>query len=1856
MGLDLEPIARGPVTPGAPPLDVEIIVPALDERSTTNALPVGNSLAAGNQGELPPGWWEQNVVNPTVRGYQQSKANLGNFLAAERADWVNRMTEGEYQRRFGRPVDLGQAPDFPLDPGKARATIDRLVAGELQPRPIPTNPSLWASTPLEERLARVPGFSQPAEMAMRAQDVAAAIPSSPALQEWQQADGGWATLQALLHNPVSLPVNLMAESAAPSAVALSLGALGSTLGPAGTAAGVGAGSFSVEAISRYTEAIQAANGGRMPATPEDLAKLLADHPQIYALARDKAARKGLGVAAFDALSAGLAGRFVAASRGLRPAVTAAAKEVGLQAVTGMTGEAAGETWADDPLNLRDILAEGIAEIPGGIGEGAVNWRHQPGPVAETTPTGGRGAPSAINLPPVAQPNVAISPESDFIYPPAPAEPQISQPAPPPAGVREQRPTGRPATGTPVQLPAEADLRLEAPIIPLPSSGRSLSTAVEVPAQTPAPPPGLRDIRSESTPPIGAPVQLPADADLVRPPPPALPAPVEIAVPRLLPEEGPAQTPPSAPSLPEPRPLFNPVLGTAVELPTAAQIAPPVPSPTVGEVSVPQLDLTPLLDLQAIAPELATTAAPEVAVDVRIPGRPPGVDLPGSLREPEVNPIPGAPGTGTAMPLMRPDLRQAAADPGLPMVPNDSGTTAPETAPSRRWDEAIRAIEEVQNALRGKAFADPFGLTAALDMGLTVARAALRAGQSIEGAIRQAVAAMRQQHPSLTVSDADLSDRLAAAISPDDLPIRQRAEKLLARADLPEATRQAVEAVKGYDRINTAEQEAVAREIIRGIGGPENVVAHWDQLRGEMSPVLQVPLWSQTLDQLIGLELAARRAGDTQVADRYGDAAAQWAAARVPETTTQAQALRMLGAIGQQTPAGWEFYAHRLVAKAREITGRDVAPTARVVADQFRAINQAGVEALPGDEQIQVGARQTVDETIHQSPATRTAIEDEVADSFGPTVGPIVRRTMRGETPNTLAIQLEFELGLSAMEAEGMAKQLREQWTLRLAALRKSLPQRIAAARRNPSPPNTAGALDRAIAAELSRLKLNLGQLVRQHFTVARQAGETLAQSLTARLGVPPELAQQFGRLVEDRFAAMVQTKKAAVLNQLTGKAKALRKKSAAERLIEFSNLGGFDDAAWNEQVMSALRLPQLSREARTEIRRRATALQALPPDSLQRQTAQRELTDFIARSIGVNPWDLGWSVWYAHILSGPETHARNLIGNVMSLTGSLAAATHGNPLALPRLLAGAFRGAGIGWREAKEIMRAGTGANLHKFTESGSLLENIQPGQFVGSGYLRALRYVGRALSAGDALAFFPAQEAKAAMLAHTLARKSGARGKGLEIQVRQLLGQVDAQGRDRQAQRTAQLAREAADMQAVGIIPAAAWYARREQQLIDAARPEELRSAARDFALRATYNNQPYGLLGVVAGMINSATRYAEQAARKQPGAKIPALAAVAMRRIAIPFTTISANVINEQINYTPWAFARLALAYMPGPGRGTVNGEPITRDLALDLASKGALGTLLLGSLAAAAAANLADDDGENFQVFGGGPVDKSKRDALRQAGWIPYSVRVKGQYFAFRDSPAALGLSVLGNYLDASRWSGPFRQADMLNRVAYSLRLIAPAMVQQSFLDGLATLVDAVDQPGSPRKAGDRAIGVLGRGVASAAVPNILRQIDRWMDPTKVDQTTITGGLLASVPFARRALAPALNALGEPITPDRLAAFTSSARENLWRDLARRGIYPSPPEQGEMTADEYYQLVQLRGQLLRPRLAKAMPRLESVTAARAQAIATQMGRAATVEARAKLGRHTLPRSKFQSHPHSSLAGPDNDLGIPTFGPFVD
>lgn len=203
-----------------------------------------------------------------------------------------------------------------------------------------------------------------------------------ALEALSAEDGDWGSkFQTLFSNPQLIP-QIITQSLPASVPSIAGGlaggaAGGAAAGPAGgVVGGVGgaaAGSFMSEFLMSVNDAIL-----ENPAIDSEaqLQELL-QNDEFMGRVKDHAIKRGMGVAAFDAISFGIAGRVFnpvakATSKVAAPAVSrgaGAAAEVGTQAVTGASGEAAAQVLSEGEIaRPGEVLLEGVAEVGTGVPE------------------------------------------------------------------------------------------------------------------------------------------------------------------------------------------------------------------------------------------------------------------------------------------------------------------------------------------------------------------------------------------------------------------------------------------------------------------------------------------------------------------------------------------------------------------------------------------------------------------------------------------------------------------------------------------------------------------------------------------------------------------------------------------------------------------------------------------------------------------------------------------------------------------------------------------------------------------------------------------------------------------------------------------------------------------------------------------------------------------------------------------------------------------------------------------------------------------------------------------------------------------------------------------------------------------------------------------------------------------------------------------------------------------------------------------------------------------------------------------------------------------------------------------------
>jgi hypothetical protein len=251
--------------------------------------------------------------------------------------------------------------------------------------------------------------------------------------------------KAFLQNPTATLASI-GEGVGGSAASIGAGiagGVGGTLaaGPLGGAAGLVGGTFSAGLMNEASSSMMNyfERNGVDTSNPEQLTAAFAD-PELKMGAYEYGIKRGVPIAVLDAVSAGLGGKLMAGAKGMASAATRGAGEFAIQGGLGAGGEAVAQNVAGDKYDPGAILLEGLAEVPGSVGEislGTYNARN-------------RTAPSPTTPPPVPLPD-------EELYAEEPASPTLPDTAPAAAPA----PRAEPILDSGEYTPADAGIQLPA---------------------------------------------------------------------------------------------------------------------------------------------------------------------------------------------------------------------------------------------------------------------------------------------------------------------------------------------------------------------------------------------------------------------------------------------------------------------------------------------------------------------------------------------------------------------------------------------------------------------------------------------------------------------------------------------------------------------------------------------------------------------------------------------------------------------------------------------------------------------------------------------------------------------------------------------------------------------------------------------------------------------------------------------------------------------------------------------------------------------------------------------------------------------------------------------------------------------------------------------------------------------------------------------------------------------------------------------------------------------------------------------------------------------------------------------------
>lgn len=367
--------------------------------------------------------------------------------------------------------------------------------------------------------------------------------------------------------------------------------------------------------------------------------------------------------------------------------------------------------------------------------------------------------------------------------------------------------------------------------------------------------------------------------------------------------------------------------------------------------------------------------------------------------------------------------------------------------------------------------------------------------------------------------------------------------------------------------------------------------------------------------------------------------------------------------------------------------------------------------------------------------------------------------------------------------------------------------------------------------------------------------------------------------------------------------------------------------------------------------------------------------------------------------------------------------------------------------------------------------------------------------------------------------------------------------------------------------------------------------------ALRVTLNQEPKGLFGALHRAIQNASN------------------AFPILRLFIPFTRIAANSVNMALEFTPVGFARYLAG---GEFKRTVGGTATFDDNGqlfrkggeqerdTDILIRSAMGTLSLMALSSLMGSHSPEDKEEPFfWIYGNGPRDKTMRGLLFERGWKPNTVKVGGTYYNYLLTPLAMGFSILGYHAD-KYLDGQLPMPNDLG-VASSGVALMDAVTNQSFLASISDFMGAVDSPDPEAK-----LNRLFARTTSVYIPSLVKQIDRFLDPSFQQAETFGDVMRSQIPIVRHGLKPYLNYFGQPVMKStgaipfpgmQVLATDQRSDDKVIRFLTDNSIdlpgYSKATRlrNNPMTEEQRYEYVKLAGPRIHARLQADLAELETM-----------------------------------------------------------
>ena len=195
-------------------------------------------------------------------------------------------------------------------------------------------------------------------------------------------------------------------------------------------------------------------------------------------------------------------------------------------------------------------------------------------------------------------------------------------------------------------------------------------------------------------------------------------------------------------------------------------------------------------------------------------------------------------------------------------------------------------------------------------------------------------------------------------------------------------------------------------------------------------------------------------------------------------------------------------------------------------------------------------------------------------------------------------------------------------------------------------------LTSAVKRAIKENNIDLGKLVREHYSKVDATGQSLADKLTEE-GLEPGAAESLASFIQGEFARQSSAKKEMILGNMfkENPRKGAKYKEFYQKVIELSNLGAFSNERYKDAVAQKYKIPRLTAEATAKIKKLSNEVQTQKQGTYEYDAAVSRLLDYMDSQIPLNKLDTllkhANALQIIAMLTNTKTASRNYISNLM---------------------------------------------------------------------------------------------------------------------------------------------------------------------------------------------------------------------------------------------------------------------------------------------------------------------------------------------------------------------------------------------------------------------------------------------------------------------------------------------------------------------------------------------------------------------------------------------------------------------------------